>query len=236
MSKIIISSAKAIKGRTLPLGYGVELHMGGADGKQPHPDGSPQSVHGKKGSGGIVSKSIVSKKETSGGAEDIKWGVGDLPYSPFGDYGETNEGKIVAFRGDNDTGIGFGSTEGNGMYLARDISTAEFFSSTGKVEKVTFEPPKKPFVIANEELYLLSEGDLLEEPLAPSDTAWGRLCKISYQEALAVFGKHDIDAASKILTKNLMSKGYDSVLVYSGAESWTVLFNPKVIKTSKIKG
>lgn len=28
--------------------FRAEFHMGGADGKQPHPDGSPQSVHGNE--------------------------------------------------------------------------------------------------------------------------------------------------------------------------------------------
>lgn len=148
----------------------------------------------------------------------------------------------IGFRGNPGTGIGFGATEGKGIYIAKDKSLAEFFAGkSGKVEEIKYLEPKKSLVVDEEVLPLLQESDILDEPIKKSDSEWIRLNKMAAKQAEKLDGvtkqNWDSDKVAERLTELLKSNGYDAVKVKSGGEAWDVLLDPKLVddaeKTAK---
>lgn len=135
---------------------------------------------------------------------------------------ESVEKRISGYRG---TGAkhSFGSSEGIGLYVAKDKSLAKFF---GDIKKVSFTPLKKPFNIFNEPLLILTEDDELEEPIKDGDSDWFKYCKKSFQLWEKSKKKWDAELVSKHLTELLKKDGYDGTHVKSNKEEWFVLFYP----------
>jgi len=158
----------------------------------------------------------------SGHSEGGRW-----TSMPFGEWAvNLQNGKLRGWRGTNPTGVGFGSSEGQGTYVAKDEKLARFFAGAdGKVSRYEFEEPRNPFVVEGEEMYLLTESDKLEEPPSKSDSPWlaanKRAVARMYRET---GGEWDPDLAGKYLSDDLKKAGHDAVMVSSGGEEWVVLF------------
>jgi hypothetical protein len=169
----------------------------------------------------------VGGSASSGGGGSSGQGTSDSP--PFGDWeADVRTGDVRGYRGKNPTGIGFGATEGRGMYIAKTPELARFFAGDeGTVEKVPFKEPRNPLVVDGEELYLLTESDKLEEPISDSDSPWLRACKQATQKTYEVEGKWDADAASAHLTDIIRGQGHDAVYIRAGSEEWVVLFEAR---------
>lgn len=151
---------------------------------------------------------------------------------PFGEWGASmRDNDLIGYRGVNSGGIGFGNSEGDGVYIARDQSTAQFFSPDAKATSVHFSEPKNPFIVNNEPLYILEEDVQLTQPVRGSDSAWLKAAKTATARAFKkTGGKWDADEVGHQLTKYLKDKGHDAVVVNSGNESWAVLFDRNSIK------
>jgi len=195
--------------------------------------GGPGSGHwGHAGRPGKRGGSLPGKGGSSGPASnDDSWGGegGDL----FGDWAvNLRTEQLMGYRGVNRSGVGFGSTEGKGTYISKDRELAQFFAGDrGRVKQVRFDEPKNPLIVDNEELYLLSESDALEDPPNKSDSPWLSANK----EAVARMyketgGKWDPDLAASRLTDILKSRGHDAVYVRSAGEEWVVLFGDRAKK------
>ena len=119
----------------------AELHYGGVDGKQPHKDGSPQTVHGKKGSGVQKANGAKSVKKTA------------LPFTTFDKaseaqtWAETQKGMF--FDIDEEESVALDKYKRNSSYY-KDINsylrgagkpTDEFF-----VEKFKDDNERNAFV------------------------------------------------------------------------------------------
>jgi len=151
----------------------------------------------------------------------------------YGEWGQsTGTGAIYGYRGVNATGVGFGGTEGEGMYIAREPGTAAFFSPEGKTRKVKFKEPTNPLLVDNEPMYLLMESPKLTQPNGKDDSAWLRMNKEAYRAAMKkTKGKWDQDAVAHELTGIIKKAGYDAVAINAGSEAWTVLFTPEIEKS-----
>lgn len=157
----------------------------------------------------------------------LKWLPKAIQRDVFGDWGaDLRSDEIYGYRGaptNGETNIpgGFGNSEGNGRYIAKDEKTAAFF---GKVERVKFMPPRKPFVIDGEPLYLLIEDDIATKPIQSSDSTWLKLCKFATAKALELNPEWDSEIAGDVLTDVLLQHGYDSVYV-KGDEDFVVILS-----------
>ena len=133
---------------------------------------------------------------------------------------------LVGFRGEitADRQNGFGNTEGNGIYLMRKPEEAAVF---GRVRRVKFPEPQRPFLV-NEDLYLLLESEELDQPIDPAkDSPWLQASKYASQHATNLlkggqWNRHQ-ELTGDILTKLLMDAGYDSVYVQGMPDDWVVL-------------
>jgi len=208
--------------------YQWQLEVEGVPGEASK--GGPGSGHrGHAGRPGKVGGSAPGK---GGGEGPASYDSGDDEML-FGDWAcDLRTGDLRGYRGVNTSGYGFGSTEGKGVYISMERELAQWFAGDeGQVKKVKFAEPKKPLFVNNEELYLLSESDALEEPPKKSDSPWLAANKWAVAEAYKeTGGKWDMDLAADYLTKRLKAQGYDSVLVRSGGEQWVVLFDAGGIK------
>jgi DNA repair protein RadC len=143
----------------------------------------------------------------------------------FGEWAASlSNNDLIGFRGEITQGRknGFGNTEGNGIYLMRDRQEAAVF---GTVQRVSFPEPQRPFLVTNDDLYLLQESEDLDQPIDPAkDTPWLQASKYAAQHAHNLGkGKWDAQLAGDVLTKLLMEAGYDSVYVKGMPDDWIVL-------------
>ncbi|MFH1486574.1 MAG: hypothetical protein ABIH46_10925 [Chloroflexota bacterium] len=143
------------------------------------------------------------------------------------------------YRGSSGTGIGFGSTEGEGLYIARTRELAEFFAGEdGAIIEVHYEEPRKMLLVENEPLPILEELELIEDPIRPFDSIWIRLNKMAYRQARVKAGNFpdfwDQDAIAHELTKLINARGFDGVRITSGGGEWDVVFSPKITKTRRL--
>ena len=139
---------------------------------------------------------------------------------------------LEGYRGESVTKIGFGATEGKGLYLAKNKDLAQFFSETGKVEKITIKKPKNPLVVNEEPLPILHDDFPLYDPIKPSDSKWIKLNKQAAINAKARGvdeNNWNPDIVAEELTKLLKKEGYDAVDVTSGGDSWVVVLDPKPV-------
>ena len=160
--------------------------------------------------------------------ENVDW------RDPFGSWESVPQDSRIAVGYRGESGEKSGDSEGRGLYIARDIETAQFF---GNVRKIAFIVPKNSFIVDEEPLYILHDDDELKNPISPNDSEWLKVCKMTFQKAIEKYGDewnshwNEVSKTQgEILTQILKSKGYDSVYVSSGEEEWVVLFNPKIAK------
>jgi DNA repair protein RadC len=143
----------------------------------------------------------------------------------FGEWSASlSNNDLIGYRGVITPGKdnGFGNTEGNGIYLMRKQQEAAVF---GKVQRISFPEPATPFLVINDDLYLLQESEDLDQPIdAAKDSPWLQASKYAAQHAHNLGkGKWDAQLAGDILTKLLMESGYDSVYVKGAPDDWVVL-------------
>ena len=138
---------------------------------------------------------------------------------------EESEGGVRGYRGQREgRGTGAG-TEGMGQYLAKDREIAQDF---GEVQEVVFERPKKPLIVDEEPLYMLSEMVEPWEPNKKGDSLWLRLNKEAVQRSKEPEDYPNIKNVERELTLGLLEEGYDAVHVKSGGDQWVVLLDKGV--------
>jgi len=126
------------------------------------------------------------------------------------------------------TGVG---TEGNGVYIAHDISLAKFFGDN--IVEIQYRNPSKPLVVNEEPLPLLQDDYPIFAPISPQDSEWIKINKQAVINSGVTENEWDVEKAARFLTVLLKMKGYDAVRVTSGGETWDVLLNPSLIVSSK---
>ena len=135
----------------------------------------------------------------------------------------------MGYRGRATGGVGFGATEGEGYYIAKNKGLAKFFSGkNGDLYLVRYREPKSPLVVDNEELPILSESEILFEPIHKSDSEWITANKEAVIKSGVTDKNWDNNSQDKIaheLTAILKRRGYDAVHVKSGGEEWVVLLS-----------
>jgi hypothetical protein len=154
---------------------------------------------------------------------------------------ETQELRTGYRSGGNTKGMAplFGNTEGNGVYIAHEKETAQFFSGGRRVDTIKYRAPKKPLIVNEEPLPLLNEDFPLYDAIKKSDSEWIRLNKIAAAQAKTLHGvskdKYDGTVIGNELTKLMRGRGYDAVDVTSGGEKWIVLLDDSLLDVSKKK-
>jgi hypothetical protein len=153
----------------------------------------------------------------------------------FGDWGASlrEDGILFGYRGES-TGGGnaFGATEGVGLYIAKNMPTAEFF---GKARRVAFPQPQNTLLVdedaGKDPLPLLREDDdalwtdIFSYKETPGDSDWIKAHKRAARKVGLTnenFGQQT-DAFTRALTDELLAMGHDSVLTRSGGEEWVTL-------------
>jgi diguanylate cyclase (GGDEF)-like protein len=121
-------------------------------------------------------------------------------------------------------------SEGNGIYISKKKSLAREF---GDAHPIRYRNPRNPLIVNNEILPILTESDVLEEPISSDDTEWMRLNKHAFQNAKKELGdKWDDEVVAEELTRLLKDKGYDAVDIIQGKDNWLVLLNQDLVRNS----
>jgi hypothetical protein len=134
--------------------------------------------------------------------------------------------KVQGYHGRNPLQAlaGASGSEGFGRYIAKTTALAEFF---GDVEKVKFDQPKKPLLVKDEPLHILQETDEIMEPIKPGDSEWTVINKMAVEEAGITdqnWGERMFELQSA-LTRQLLRRGYDSVVIRSAGDEWVVILD-----------
>lgn len=200
---------------------GLVKHAGPGD----HPSGSPQSVHG--GGSTAAAPNLRQAVQTAVQPAD--------PERLFGDWGASLRSQALrGYRGTAGKGdLGFGNSEGDGLYLSKTPELAQFF---GDIQRIEFIQPVSPLLIDNEPLYLLQESDEIEQPPSKKDSEWLGYIKQAYQRAKPKMkGKWNAETVGHELTRLLIQEDYDSVYVRSGGDEWIVLLegSPALAETKR---
>lgn len=146
--------------------------------------------------------------------------------SPFTLTGYRGESKPSTPEADADNG--FGSSEGIGLYVARNEDDAFFF---GPARKVNFPLPEKPLVVdedgTGEPIPMLDEENAVWSHIwshkeSPTDSDW---IKAHVRAAKKIGLTEDtwvekIDDLPRALTDEMLAMGYDAVYVRSGGMEW----------------
>ncbi len=134
---------------------------------------------------------------------------------------------ITGYKGLERCGRSYGSTEGEGLYVA---TTVEMAAEFGEVIKIQFRKPKNPLIAEYEDLPLLAlvtdDGHRIFEPIEAADTEWIQFNKLAFQQSGCTDENYDVDLIAKHLTRLLLENGYDAVYVmYDGPDGWYVLLD-----------
>ena len=143
---------------------------------------------------------------------------------------KTSQQINIGYRANSNSPNSFAGTEGNGIYVARDIELAQFFGN--KIVKIEYKQPRKPLIVDEEPLPILQEDYDIFAPITSNDSEWIRINKQAIQEVGLTQEEWDQTKACQSLTNLLKKNGYDMVRVTSGGESWDVLLDPSLIISS----
>jgi hypothetical protein len=159
------------------------------------------------------------------------------PKNPFGEWSAstTEPGILIGYRGENGNGQAdnnFGSSEGVGLYLARDEKDTSFF---GKARRVNFPKPKNPLVVdqdgKGDNIPMLEEGNdeiwdhIWSHKPDPQDSDWVKAHVLAAKQ-LGMTRENSEGWDTKLpraLTDELLAMGHDAVYVRSGGMEWVVL-------------
>ncbi len=119
---------------------------------------------------------------------------------------------------------GLTATEGEGLYVARTRSVAEFW---GEPTDVKFLEPRNPLVVKEEPLYVLQEVEGIFSPITPDDSVWARINKQAAKDVGATdqnWGAK-VPSINKRISELAQQEGHDAISITSGGDSWDVLID-----------
>lgn len=127
-------------------------------------------------------------------------------------------------------GVGYNSgaaTEGVGLYVARDLATAEGFGDN-VYKNVPIIKPRRPLIA--DQLLLLEESAEVFEPIKSSDSEWVKLNKKAVKNTKQTETNFDENIVGAEISRLAKLSGYDAISVGDKSYGWYVLLDKELYK------